>query len=383
MRNDIILEDTTLRDGEQSPGVAFSKQTKIAIFDALMEAGVRWIEIGIPAMGGQELETIKTLIARNSHDAMLVGWNRGVLEDVKQSIELGFKAIHIGLPTSHIHLKESVKKDRHWLLRQAKDLVMYAKDKDVFVSISAEDVGRSEIAFIQEYAAHVEEAGADRLRLSDTIGILPPEKYSDIIKKIRQVSKIDLQCHAHNDFGFATANTIAGLNAGARYFHVTVNGIGERAGMPDLAQVVMALKELYNINLGIKLDQLIELSRIVQSATKVKCPPWQPIVGENVFAHESGIHVSGTIRNQSTFEPFPPELVAGKRKIIIGKHSGRAAIKYILEKNNISANDNELTLCLHHVRELSMNQQRSLTDIELVDLYHKVTIQEEAVNAIS
>ena len=367
---DFILEDTTLRDGEQSPGVAFSKEDKIAIHDALIEAGVRWMEIGIPAMGGQELETIKTLLSRGS-PATLIGWNRGVEEDVKQSLDLGFKAIHIGLPTSNIHLKDSLNKDRTWLLQRSADLVKLGKDRGAFVSISAEDVGRSELAFLQEYAVHVQNAGADRLRLSDTIGILTPEKYAHIIREIKQVATIDLQCHTHNDFGLATANTIAGLLAGARYFHVTVNGIGERAGMPDLAQIVMTMKHLYKIPLGIDTKKLKEISALVQKASHSKCPPWTPIIGDNIFSHESGIHVKGTIKNNTTFEPFAPEEVLGTRKIVIGKHSGSAAINFVLQNHGIEANQNELMRCLARIRDFSMNNGRSLSDDEVLTIYNQ------------
>jgi len=244
--NAIILEDTTLRDGEQSPGVAFSKERKIAIFSSLIEAGIKWIEVGIPAMGGDELDTIETLLERKN-EGMLVAWNRGVKNDVTQSLKLGFDAIHIGLPTSNNHLGDNLKKDRTWLLKTASELIKLAKDSAVFVSVSAEDVGRSELSFVEEYAAHVAESGADRIRLSDTVGILTPERYGTIVGRVKRASGIAVQCHAHNDFGLATANTLAGIQAGATFFHATVNGIGERAGMPDLAQCVLALKILYNI----------------------------------------------------------------------------------------------------------------------------------------
>ena len=174
IRHDIILEDTTLRDGEQAPGVAFSKATKLKILDKLIAAGVRWVEPGIPAMGGEELEALHAMLERKD-EVRLIGWNRGILEDVAASIDMGFEAVHIGLPTSSIHLKGSVGKDRGWLLQRAADIIKFAKDRGVFVSISAEDIGRTEIPFLQEYAVAVTEAGADRLRLSDTIGILSPE----------------------------------------------------------------------------------------------------------------------------------------------------------------------------------------------------------------
>lgn len=370
MINDLIIEDTTLRDGEQAPGIAFSKETKVAIYKALVDVGVKWMEIGIPAMGGQELETIKHIKNLSEDDGVnVIAWNRGFQDDVAFSISLGFKKIHIGLPTSNIHLKDSIKKDKKWLLIQAAELIKFAKDKDIFVSISAEDVGRTEIPFLQEYAGVVQEAGADRLRLSDTIGILSPKHYSEIISAIKSASTIDLQSHAHNDFGLAVANTLSAIEAGVKYFHVTVNGMGERAGMPDFAQVVMALKNFYGVDLQLKLDKLTELSKIVANFCKTPLYPWHPIVGRNVFSHESGIHVNGTIGNASTFEPFSPETVGGERQIIIGKHSGKNGIKYVLENNGITVNEKILSDCLVSVRERAIYFERNLSIHELKKIY--------------
>jgi homocitrate synthase NifV len=368
MRQDIIFEDTTLRDGEQSPGVAFGPETKLAIFDLLVACGVRWIEIGIPAMGGSELRALLRIKER-AGDVRLIAWNRGVEADVQQSLDLGFAAIHIGLPASDIHLANSVSRDRAWLLRQARDLVSRAKDRGAYVSISAEDVGRTEPAFLTEYAGAVAEAGADRLRLSDTIGILDPAGYSAVIAAVAKAVPIDLQCHAHNDFGLATANTLVGLEAGARFFHATVNGIGERAGMADIAQMAMCLRVFHGVDLGLDLARLRPLSALVASATRAPVPPWQPIVGANVFAHESGIHVNGLLKDDRTFEPFPPHLCGGERRIVVGKHSGRAAIKAMLGDAGIRASDGELAKCLGAVREYAMTVERALTPAEVVGIY--------------
>ncbi|MEH1814307.1 MAG: homoaconitate hydratase [Nostoc sp.] len=372
IRDDIILEDTTLRDGEQAAGVAFSKASKLAIHDYLVATGVRWIEAGIPAMGDEELDTLKTMIARGS-DATLVAWNRGVKEEVALSLDIGFKAVHIGLPTSNVHLKDSIGQDRHWLLEQAKNLIKYAKDRGAFVSISAEDVGRTEIPFLQEYACIVTEAGADRLRLSDTIGILTPEAYAERVQSVVNVSSIDVQCHTHNDFGLAVANTLAGLNAGARYFHVTVNAIGERAGMPDLAQTTLALKQLYSKDLGIVTSRLRQLSEIVAQASKQKITPWQPIVGDNVFAHESGIHAKGMLKNNKTFEPFSPEEVGGERRYIIGKHSGRAILNHLLQEQGVTVDETQLGDCLRQVRALAIEQGGSVSPEQLRDIYFRIS----------
>jgi homocitrate synthase NifV len=373
MRTDLILEDTTLRDGEQMPGVAFSKETKLALHDRLVAAGVRWIEPGAPAMGGEELDFLRELVSRGS-DAVLVAWNRGIKEDVKFSLDLGFKAVHIGFPVSKIHLAASVRRDRDWLLGEARALISYAKDRGAFVSVSCGDSGRVEDEFLLEYAGTVAGAGADRLRISDTTGAMTPERYAKAITTVREACAIDLHCHCHNDFGLAVANTLAGLAAGARYFHVTVNGIGERAGNADLAQTAMALKYLYGNDVGILGPELPRLSRAVSEATGLPVPPHQPLVGEGVFSHESGIHVNAMLRNTQTFEPvLLPEDVGGTRKYTLGKHSGRALLSHILERHGFQAGKAELRECLDEVRALAIRQRGSVSEEQLLGIYRRLT----------
>jgi homocitrate synthase NifV len=368
VRPDIILEDTTLRDGEQAPGIAFSREKKLRILNALLDLGVKWIEVGIPAMGGEELSSLEAMLEYTSR-ATLVAWNRGLREDVAFSLDLGFRAIHIGLPTSQLHLSDSLSRSRSWLLTQATDLVKYAKDRDSFVSISAEDVGRTEIAFLQEYAGVVAAAGADRLRLSDTVGILSPEGYAERVAAVAEATSIDTQCHCHNDYGLAVANTVAGLKAGARYFHVCVNGMGERAGMPDLAQMCMALKHLYGRDLGLRTERLTALAELVAASARQSLPPWQPIVGTNVFAHESGIHAKGMLKNTSTFEPFAPEEVGGTRRLVIGKHSGRALLVHVLKKAGQPIDDAAVAACLDRVRAASIEKGGEISPPQLCAIY--------------
>lgn len=377
IRHDIIIEDTTLRDGEQAPGVAFSKAMKLKILDKLIQTGIKWIEPGIPAMGGEELDTLRSILERRE-EVTLIGWNRGIQKDIAFSIDLGFRAVHIGLPTSNVHLKGSIGKDRAWLLDKAADLIKYAKDRDVFVSISAEDVGRTEIPFLQEYAVAVAAAGADRLRLSDTIGILNPEEYGRRVEAVSHVSAIETQCHCHNDFGLAVANTLAGLRAGARYFHVCVNSMGERAGMPDLAQMSLALKHLYGRDLGLNLEHLKELSELVAKASRQPLPAWQPIVGNNVFAHESGIHVNGMLKDTSTFEPFAPGEVGNGRRYVIGKHSGRAMLRNVLQDSGLEIDEHLLAACLEKVRSVAIQRGGPIEPDELVGLYRGVQQATEA-----
>ncbi len=374
IREDIIIEDTTLRDGEQMPGVAFSKETKFKIHDLLVEAGIRWIDIGSPAIGGDELDFLQTIVARGS-DATLIAWNRANRKDIEDSINLGFSAIDIGFPSSDVLLKESVNKNRQWLLTQVKELVGFAKDKGVFVSLSSGDSARTETEFLMEFASVAHEEGADRLRISDTTGSMSPESYYEKIASIATSCKIDLQCHCHNDFGFGLANTIAGLQAGARYFHVTVNGIGERAGMPDLAQTTMSLKYLYDRDPGVIGPKLPALSKAVSDATGHSIPPHQPIIGENIFTHESGIHVNAVLKNPCTYEPpFTPEDVGGKRKFVIGKHSGRALIQHILNSKGIEVNKEELWECLNEIKALAIEQKGAVSEDQLMEIYDRVRV---------
>ncbi|MER2472753.1 homocitrate synthase/isopropylmalate synthase family protein [Photorhabdus laumondii] len=368
--DDLILEDTTLRDGEQAPGIAFNRETKLKILDSLIYCGVKWIEAGINAMGGSESNTLREMLERvQGQNIHLIAWNRGMKQDISDSLDLGFTHVHIGLPTSEIHLVNSIKKSKSWLIKQACDLIDYAKQRGAFVSISAEDVGRSDLNFVVDYAGAVYEAGADRLRLSDTVGLLTPQQYYNVVNTISSVIPIDTQCHTHNDFGYAVSNTIEGLRAGARYFHTTVNGIGERAGMPDMAQIVLSLKLHYDIDIGIKTEALKDLCECVSKATKIPLYPWQPIVGDNVFSHESGIHANGTLKNGASFEPFSPDLVAGIRKIIVGKHSGKASIKYALEKLGISYKEHELAPLLAMVREVAIIKSSGLSFQDVADLH--------------
>jgi homocitrate synthase NifV len=368
----VILEDTTLRDGEQMPGIAFPSEAKREIINGLRSAGVRWIEIGIPAMGGSEAVALRKFLDEFA-DLNLVVWNRGVRADIENSLRLGFRYIHIGLPASDILLQHSLGRDRDWLLNTARDLISIGKQAGAYVSISAEDVGRTDRSFLVEYAATIANAGADRLRLSDTVGVLTPHGYGNIVRDVARNAKVALQCHNHNDFGLGLANTLAGLAAGATFFHTTINGIGERAGLPDFAQAVMVLQHQYDVALGIRTDSLLSLSQLVSGHVGEQVSSWAPIVGRNAFRHESGIHVNALLKESSTFEPYDPARIGGRREVIIGKHSGRAAIRRLLQDEGIQATADELARCLATVREISMSRCGALSTYDVLAIFRKMT----------
>jgi homocitrate synthase NifV len=359
-----IIEDTTLRDGEQAPGIVFSVEEKVAIAALLDRIGVPMIEVGIPAMGGDEREAIRRIQALKLK-AKLVGWNRGKREDLEASFALGLTCVHIGLPTSKELLQEGLRRDRSWLLKTMEELVGFARARAEFVSLSAEDVCRAEPDFLVEYARAARAAGADRLRMSDTVGLATPEYYAGLVARVSAEAGIPVMVHAHNDFGLGVANTLAGLAAGARYCHVTVNGVGERAGMPPLDEVVLALKRLYGVDLGWDLRLLPELAELVSKACGVPLPPWKPIVGANVFAHESGIHVAGMLRNEKTFEPIAPEEVGGRRRLVLGKHSGSHGIEQVLRERGVPVDAARAQRLLSLVRSEAVRQKRAITPEEL------------------
>ncbi|MCL0101440.1 homocitrate synthase, partial [Peptococcaceae bacterium] len=322
----IYVVDTTLRDGEQTAGVVFANREKIRIAKFLDELGVDQIEAGIPVMGGYEKEAIKEICSLGLK-ASIMGWNRPIIKDIEASLECGVDAVAISISTSDIHIKHKLKKSREWVIENTVKAVEFAKKHGLYVSANAEDASRSDMDFLIEYAKAVKEAGADRLRYCDTVGILEPFTTYENIKKLREAVDIEIEMHTHDDFGMATANALAGIKAGANYVGVTVLGLGERAGNAPLEEVVMALKHIYGIDLNFKTDMFVEIAEYVSRASGRELPTWKAIVGSNMFAHESGIHADGALKNPRTYEAFQPEEVGLERQIVIGKHSGTASLR--------------------------------------------------------
>lgn len=368
---DVLVEDTTLREGEQSPGVAFSTDEKIEIVRLLHELGVRAVEVGTPAMGGPEADAIKRLVAAEL-PIRLIGWNRGRKSDLDASFECGVDSVHIGLPASDHHLERKFEKSREWVVETMQELVAYAKAQRAWVSVSAEDVGRADAEFLVEYAKATAEAGADRLRMSDTIGVLDPFKAVELFRQITGSVSLPIQAHMHNDFGLATANTLAAVKGGARHVHVTVNGLGERAGIGALDEVVLGLERHLGIETGIRKEGLRELAEFVAGASGRPIPASKPVTGDAVFAHESGIHVEGVLKLPDTFEPITPESVGGSREIVIGKHSGSGALQHVLAEHGIEVDRAALGPVLEAVRYQATQRKRALTADELIALYTEV-----------
>lgn len=369
----IYINDTTLRDGEQAAGIAFSLDEKVAISTFLDTIGVQEMEVGIPAMGGDEAQAIRT-IANLGLNAQLLGWNRAVLSDIQASIHCGLTRIHISIPVSDIQIQ--VKFQGQWanMFKQLQGAISFARDHGLEVSVGGEDSSRADEIFLLEAAQFAQESGAFRFRFCDTVGILDPFSTFEKVKKMTAALAIPVEMHTHNDLGLATANALAGVRAGAVSINTTVNGLGERAGNAALEEVVMALRQIYGLKTNIQTERLLELSRFVAKTVNCPVPPWKAIVGANTFAHESGIHAHGVLNNPSTYEPFDPKEVGWQRRFVVGKHSGRHLLSQVLQNYGIQLDASNSQRLLNAVRDLSTQLKRSLTIDELLTLVSQENI---------
>ncbi|MEH2241943.1 homocitrate synthase [Nostoc sp.] len=365
--NQIIINDTTLRDGEQAAGVAFNLQEKVAIAKFLDAINIPELEVGIPAMGDEETRAIAA-ISDLGLQAKLLGWNRAVISDIKASIACGLNRVHIAIPVSGIQIAAKFHGQWRVSLQKLKDCISFAVDQGLWVAVGGEDSSRADENFLLDVALYAQEWGASRFRFCDTVGVLDPFTTYTKVKRLVSALMIPLEIHTHNDFGLATANALAGIKAGALSVNTTVNGLGERAGNAALEEVVMAIKRIYGVDLGINTPSLLELSQLVAAASGADVPPWKAIVGENTFAHESGIHAHGVLQNPITYEPFAPEEVGWERRLVIGKHSGRHLVSNLLEQHGIFLNSQETQSVLDAVRHQSVQKKRSLTTEELLNL---------------
>jgi homocitrate synthase NifV len=363
-----LLVDTTLRDGEQTAGVVFANREKLRIAKMLDNLGVHQIEAGIPVMGGDEKEVIREIVSYKLK-ASIMAWNRANTEDIRHSIDCGVDSVAISISTSDIHIAHKLKTSRDWVLENMINATEFAKNHDLYISVNAEDASRSDIDFLIKFAKAAQAAGADRLRFCDTIGVLEPFKTYEVISRLIDKTGMDVEMHTHNDFGMATANALAGLKAGAKFIGVTVNGLGERAGNAALEEIAMALKHLFGVNIGVNTRDFRNLCEYVARASGRQLYPGKPIVGTNTFAHESGIHADGVLKNPSTYEVFSPEDVGLERQIVIGKHSGSKAIKMKFVEYGIDLSDDEAADLLTAVRSVTVDMKRTLFDKELIYIY--------------
>jgi len=345
----VTINDTTLRDGEQTAGVAFSADEKIAIAKALSLAGVPEIEIGIPIMGDSEVELIQTIAALHL-PAKLMVWGRMCEADLNAITRCEVDIVNLSIPVSDIQIEHKLGRDRDWVLAQIRAFVPRALDLGMEVCVGAEDASRADIEFLHHVVETAQIAGARRFRFADTLGLLDPFTTYGRISLLRQTVDLELEMHAHNDLGLATANTLAAIRAGASHANTTVNGLGERAGNAPLEEVVMALRHLYGIETSIDTQHFPRISQLVAEASGRPVPSNKSIVGETVFTHESGIHVDGLIKNPLNYETFSPAEVGRAHRMVLGKHSGSHSVVDAYAKIGLVLSDLEARSLLGMIR---------------------------------
>jgi methanogen homocitrate synthase len=356
----ITVYDTTLRDGEQTPGVCLGTQEKLEIARKLDELKIHQIETGFPVVSEQEKSSVKRVV-QEGLDAEIIVLSRTKKEDIDVALDCDVDGIITFMGTSDLHLEHKLRLSREEALNVCMKSIEYAKDHDLFVAFSAEDATRTDLDFLKRIYKKAEDYGVDRIHIADTVGAITPQGMDFLVRELRTVLKTDIAMHCHNDFGMALSNSISGLLAGGNAISTTVNGIGERAGNTSLEELIMSLLIMYGVDLGFNIKVFQELSNLVEKHTKVLVPKNKPIVGKNVFRHESGIHVDAVIEEPLTYEPFLPELIGQTRKIVLGKHSGCRAVKAKLEECGIEVTRDELCKIVEEVKR-SREEGRYIND---------------------
>ena len=369
----IRIFDTTLRDGEQSPGVALSPENKLNIAKKLDELGVDAIETGFPVISEGEQQAVK-MITQENLSAELCGLARTNKRDIDAVVDCGLKYVHTFIATSDIHLQHKLHLSQEQALEKAVESVEYAKSRGLQVEFSAEDATRTDRDFLKKIFTAVTKAGADRIDIPDTVGYSTPQYIAEITKDAIEATKLPISMHCHNDFGLAVANAISGIQAGAQCAHVTINGIGERAGNASLEELVMALQCLkfeQTWETGIKTELLYETSKYVSKLAGMPVQPNKAIIGETAFGHESGIHTHGVLSNPLTYEPIIPEIVGRNRWLQVGKHAGAHGIAAMLEEYSVQPDKDQLKKILEKVKVIG-DQGKHVTDVELLSIANEV-----------
>ena len=345
-----ILLDTTLRDGEQSPGIYFTHEQKIMLARGLDELGVEVIEAGIPGMGKEEKKVLRAL-ARLGLKAEILAWNRLCDDDIRSSLESGVSCVHVSVPTSFQQLTRKLNKDTDWVFRQMDSVIGFAVREGLTVSLGAEDASRSDLGFVIRVFRHAEELGVTRVRYADTLGLLTPGKALRAIEAITGKLRVPLDFHAHNDFGLALANSLMAWEGGAQVISCSLLGMGERAGNTALEEFAGAAHFLWGHFPDFDFVRLRGLCSTLAEISSRPMPAHKPLFGSDIFKHESGIHVDGLIKDSENYEFFPPEATGGKRELVVGKHSGSASLKHLVGLRGKELSDSSAQEFLMRLRE--------------------------------
>lgn len=380
--------DTTLRDGEQTPGVSLTSNEKLRIAHKLDEIGIDYIEAGSAITSQGERESIKE-ITKQGFNAEILSFSRPLTVDIDYCLECDVDAVNLVVPTSDLHIKDKLNTSRDELLELSNNAVDYCKDHGLAVELSAEDASRSDVDFLKVVYGNAIDHGVDRICVCDTVGILTPDDSYELFNHLNDFS-VPVACHCHNDFGLAVANTLAALKGGASEIHTTINGIGERAGNTSFEECVVSINRLLpQFDTNIRINEIYDVSKLVARLTGVYIQPNKAIVGENAFSHESGIHSDGIIKNSATYEPMTPELVGRKRKFVIGKHMGTHGLNNRLKELGLDVDKNQLQQICDNIKVLA-DKGKTVTDVDLqaiadnvLEINHEDRIKLDEITIVS
>ncbi len=361
------LLDSTLREGEQTPGVSFSVDEKKNIARKLDEFGIDIIELGHPVVSA-DIEKACRIIASDGLNAETMAHSRALKEDIEAAEEVGVDWVGIFLGTSQLSLEHKLHMDRAAALDKIRESVSYAKELDLKVRFTPEDATRTDRKYLDLAIEAATEAGADRISIADTVGTATPTSYGNLIKRAVNITDRPVHTHCHNDYGMAVANSLAGFERGAYLIDVTVNGLGERAGIAPLAPVAVALNRLYEVDKGWRLETLPEISQQVEKSSGLFNSELDPIVGKHAFAHKSGLHTKAVLEDPETYEAIPPEIVHKQREIIIDKYAGKAAVRDRLNEMGIDPEEAQLEEIVSRVKESASDGKTRFTDIDLLEI---------------